>query len=87
MDDIPSPTVEITITHPKKHKQSSGPIKKSKHEHSRDNELSMSAPPRGFKVKLMRIQEEELSSGRAAYFSVLFTRVPMIMTAAMARLK
>jgi hypothetical protein len=71
MDDIPSPTVEVTITRPKKHKQSSGPIKTSKCEHSRDNEPSMSAPPRGFKVRLMTIQEEELSSGRAGYFCYL----------------
>jgi hypothetical protein len=72
MDGIPSPTAEVTITRPKKHKQSSGPIKKSKHEHSQDDGLSVSGPPRGFKVKLMMIQEEELSSGRAAHFSAIY---------------
>jgi hypothetical protein len=72
MDDIPSPTVEFTIISPKKHQRSSGPIKKRKHEDSRDNEPWTSATPRGFEVELTKIQEEELSSGRAAYFSDMY---------------
>jgi hypothetical protein len=48
----------------------------------------MSAPLRGFEVKLTKIQEEEeLScSGRAAYF-LICTRVAMIWTPVKARLK
>jgi hypothetical protein len=75
MDDIPSPTVEVTITRPKKHQRSSRPIKKRKCEDStKDDEPSMSAPPtRGFEVELMKIEEEEKwSSGRAAYFSDMY---------------
>jgi hypothetical protein len=69
MDDIPSPTMEVTIIRPKKHQRSSGPKKKKKREDFRDDEPSMSAPPRGFEVDLTKIQEEELSSGRASYLS------------------
>jgi hypothetical protein len=73
IDDIPSPPVEVTITRPKKHQRSSGPKKKSKREDSRDDGPSMSAPPRGFEVELTKIQEkEELSSGRASYFSDMY---------------
>jgi hypothetical protein len=73
MDDIPSSTVEITTTRPKKHQRSYGPIKKRKREESGDDELSMSAPPSGFEVEITKIKEgEELSSGRAAYFSDMY---------------
>jgi hypothetical protein len=42
---------------------------------SRDDEPSRSAPPRGFEVDLTKIQEEEeLSSGRATYFSDMHKR-------------
>jgi hypothetical protein len=86
MDDIPSPTVEVTITIPKKHKRPSRPIKKRKREDCRDDEPSMSAPPRGLEVELMKIQEEELSSGRAAYF-LICTTVATLSTPATTRLK